>query len=96
LATFWIPWVVNRTWRAVLWHEGGGALEAVARELDGGVRPRRAGWEVRSDAGRVFVRGGIRGVRTRLDRADGTRHDSAGWMPADAMLAWLRGATESP
>ena len=87
--------MVNRTWRAVLWNEGGGALETVAKELQATIHPRRAGWEVRSEAGRIWVRGGIRGVRTRLDRADGTRHHVEGWMPADAMREWLR-PTESP
>lgn len=44
----------------------GEEIQLVAALLEGEVRPRWTGWEVRSARARVLWTGGIRGVATRI------------------------------
>ncbi|MCB9676008.1 MAG: hypothetical protein H6737_12875 [Alphaproteobacteria bacterium] len=85
---------MNRVWRQTLWDEGGGTLRDLEQALGAPIRARRAGWEIRGATGRVWIAGGIRGVRTRLWRADGQKRIEAGWMEPADIVAWLGPAKE--
>lgn len=85
---YWLHWLLQRAYRQVLWGETHESLSALHEALGGTIRPRQAGWEVRSPRGRVWVHTGLGGVRTDLWRTDGVRRRVAGPPPADS-LQWL-------
>ena len=89
LALYWIPALLNRVWRRVLWREGASTLASLSKTLGSPVVPSRAGWLVRGARGQVRVSGGIHGVRTELRRVDGTRQLYPGWLTVAEVEAWL-------
>ncbi|MEZ4316052.1 MAG: hypothetical protein R3F61_01045 [Myxococcota bacterium] len=88
---YWIVWTLQRTWRSVLWSEGHRVLEPMAEWLDAAIVPSRAGWELQGARGRLRVRGGLRGTRTELWRADGTYQVVPGWLEPGDMQRFLAG-----
>lgn len=92
LAAYWIVYVLQRSWRQVLWEEGVHRWRELAPVLDGEIRVRGFGWRIKGKQGVLDVRGGVFPVRTKL-RIKGRKAEVvAGIADVDWVTARLGGS----